>query len=71
MSLINGQSTGQIDEFERLKLVATLATMIYADPRGTSRPTEAVFIARCILSAADDSLTQNPDLRLADKEEKK
>jgi hypothetical protein len=71
MSIIDGKHTGVVDDFERLKLVATLATMIYADPGGTSRPAEAVLIARCILSAADDSLTQNPDLRLADEDEVK
>lgn len=71
MSLLDGKHTGEVDDFERLKLVATLATIIYADP-SNSRCMEAVVKeARAILSAADDSLQRNPDLRLASAGEAK
>lgn len=71
MSLIDGKYTGgTADDFERLKLVSTLATMIYADPSSSTTFAIAVARARAILSAADDSLQRIPNLRLNYEESK-
>jgi hypothetical protein len=67
MSIIEGKYTEPSEQFARLKLVATLATMIYADPQSTVNIATAVDRAREVLKLASRSLDDESDLRVWEK----